>query len=180
MKTGENNDSYPKMKTNLVAIYHHPGLQRLFNEIGRQDHRTLVLWAIDTGREILEIYERTFPEDPRPGQALEAAEAWSRREIKMPVAKRFAKETHQAASEGKADSTVGLSERNAAAAAAHAMGQIIGVVHVGTHSTAYAAYAVQALVIRNAESDPEITLVKAVDYLSNRLAFWASSNKDKG
>jgi hypothetical protein len=169
------------MKTNLSAIYHHPEIQSLQQSLGRQDHRTLVLWALETGQEILTVFTQTFPEDPRPSLALQAAEAWSRGEIKMPMAKRAAKETHEAAKDAKATKgtlDIDDSKISAAVAAAHAMGQVIGVVHVGTHSTAYAAYAVQALVLLNTENDPETILAEAVNHLSNRLSYWASSYKE--
>jgi hypothetical protein len=168
------------MKTNLVAIYHHPGLHPLQDAIGSQDHRTLVLWALETGEEILEIYKTAFPDDPRPPQALEAADAWSRGEIKMPLAKRAAKETHEAAraaKEAKGMMDIENSKIDAAVAAAHAMGQIIGVVHVATHSTAYVAYAVQALVLLNSQRDPEEILLEAADRLSARLNYWAAADK---
>jgi len=172
------------MKTNLVAIYHHPGMQALHQSLGLQDHRTLVLWALETGKEILDIFALVFPEDPRPALALEAAEAWSRGEIKMPLAKKAARETHEAAREAKeAKATQNAkaakdAKVDAAVAAAHAMGQIIGVVHVGTHSTAYAAYAVQAVVLFNIHENQEDTLEKTAERLLDRLAYWATAPKD--
>ena len=165
------------MKTNLKAIYDHPGMQELHQSLGRQDHRTLVLWALQTGQEILDIFALSFPDDPRPAKALEAADAWSRGEMKMPAAKKAARETHEAAKEAKDALGMDISKRGAAVAAAHAMGQIIGVVHVGTHSTAYAAYAVQAMVILNSDCDPENTLCKAANYLIERLAYWSAVSK---
>ena len=166
------------MKTNLKAIYDHPGMQPLYEEISRQDHRTLVLWALDTAAEILEIFNMTFPSDPRPRQALDAAVTWSRGEIKMPVAKRAAKETHQAATDAKADPTMAETKKAAATAVAHAMGQAIGVVHVATHSTAFAAYVVQALIFANPERNSEEALGEAVEHLSANLKKFASTEKD--
>lgn len=173
------------MKTNLVAIYHHPGMQSLHNAISRQDHRTLILWALDTGEETLEIFSQVFPKDPRPAMALAAANIWSRGEIKMPVAKRAARETHQAAKDAKTmigklegkGSPIGHAQIDAAVAAAHAMGQIIGVVHVATHSTAYAAYAVQAAVLYHSDKDPEDSLAATVDHLLARLMHWSAAAK---
>lgn len=182
------------MKTNLAAIYHHPGMQSLHELLGQQNHRTLVLWALETGEEILKIFESVFPEDPRPARALAAADAWSRGEIKMPLAKIAARETHEAARDAKmAKGKLGVdiegSRIDAAVAAAHAMGQIIGVVHVGTHATAYAAYAVQAMVLINSRKapadsiDPEVSLgpeeslAEVVKHLSERLTHWASADK---
>lgn len=170
------------MKTNLAAIFHHPSLQPLHEAISKQDHRTLVLWALDTGIDVLNIFTGFFPDDSRPSRALAAADQWSRGEIKMPVAKRAAKETHQAAKEAL--------QIPAATAAAHAMGQIIGVVHVATHAPAYAAYAVQAWVLlaqhnqepdmsqdqnQNLDQVQNTALLEAVDHLLRRLAFWAET-----
>lgn len=169
------------MKTNLKAIYDHPGMQTLYEEIKRQDHRTLVLWALQTGQEILDIFTESFPDDPRPKQALDAAEAWSRGEIKMPAAKKAARETHEAAKEAKMSKgslEISLSKRDAAVAAAHAMGQIIGVVHVGTHSTAYAAYAVQASVLFDQFDNQEATLSRLVERLTQWLTYWETAPKD--
>ena len=179
------------MKTNLVAIYHHPALQPIYEAIGRQDHRTLVLWALDTGAEVLKTFTRFYPEDSRPVMALAAADAWSKGEIKMPVAKRAAKETHQAAKEAL--------QFPAATASAHAMGQIIGVVHVATHATAYAAYAMQASVLfaqHNHETDISLSQCQGLDvtrsleqaqnyalsetanHLLQRLTYWEEAPKD--
>lgn len=166
------------MKTNLKAIYDHPGMNVLYEAIDGQDHKTLVLWALDNAAEILGIFTMTFPEDPRPAQALDAAESWSRGEIKMPVAKRAAKETHQAATDAKADPNVAETKKAAAAAVAHAMGQAIGVVHVATHSTAFAAYVVQALIFANPERDSEEVLVETVTHLQDLLKRFATAQKD--
>lgn len=174
------------MKTNLNAIYNHPGMALLHKQLAEADHRTLVLWALDTGREVLELFTRLHPEDPRPTTALEAAQAWSRGEIKMPAAKRAAKETHQAAKDilqgtgqthGAATPEKGppATDAAAAAAAAHAMGQIIGVIHVGTHAPAYASYAVQALILIHHDDDPQETLEKAAGRLSERLTYWETA-----
>lgn len=166
------------MKTNLKAIYDHPGMQPLYEQIRRQDHRTLVLWALQTGQEILDIFTVSFPDDPRPRMALEAADAWSRGEIKMPIAKMAAGETHKAAKEAKGALDIAASKRIAAVAAAHAMGQIIGVVHVGTHSPAYAAYAVQSVVLFGPFDDPEASLSSTVEQLMRRLTYWETAPKD--
>lgn len=191
------------MKTNLNAIYKHPGMAFLHRQLAEADHRTLVLWALDTGREVLDIFTLLVPDDPRPAAALEAAQAWSRGDIKMPAAKRAAKETHQAASDvllamnphdmpdDKESAAVAINNAKAAAAAAHGIGQIIGVVHVGTHAPAYASYAVQAIVLLNPDDDPAKILEKAAARLSARLTYWETApqagrpwasflDKDKG
>ena len=96
----------------------------------------------------------------------------------MPAAKTAAKETHEAARDAKSAKDVVLNKREAAVAAAHAMGQIIGIVHVGTHATAYAAYCVQAVVHFNHGDDPEETLQDVAARLEGRLAYWAAAPKD--
>ncbi len=56
--------------------------------IEQQKHRTLVAWALDCAPRVLRIFEKEYPEEKRPRQALETAAAWARGEVKVPVAKK--------------------------------------------------------------------------------------------
>ena len=47
------------------------------------DHQLLALWAAACAEHVLALFESAQPEDPRPRQAIEAARAWARGEIKM-------------------------------------------------------------------------------------------------
>src|SRR6202171_851153 len=51
------------------------------------DHRLLALWAASCAEHVLDRFESTRPEDPRPRQAIEQARAWVRGEITMSQAR---------------------------------------------------------------------------------------------
>ena len=42
-----------------------------------QDHRVMVLWALSLAEETVEKLERKYPDEKRPREALEAAQAWA-------------------------------------------------------------------------------------------------------
>src|SRR5512138_1289569 len=47
------------------------------------DHALLVLWAAACAEHVLPLFESEHPTDPRPRQAIEAARAWARGEMRM-------------------------------------------------------------------------------------------------
>ncbi len=51
------------------------------------DHRLLALWAATCAEHVLPLFEAVRPADQRPRQAIEAARAWTRGEIKVMQAK---------------------------------------------------------------------------------------------
>ena len=112
-------------------------LQPIRALIEQQTHRTLVLWALDCARHLLPLFEGAYPQDRRPREAMDAAKAWARGEILMPEAKRAARATHAAAAEA-------ADQDPAACAVAHAMGHVIGTVHVETHAIGILMYGLTA------------------------------------
>jgi hypothetical protein len=101
------------------------------------DHRLLALWATDCAEHVLPYFEAGRPNDDRPRQAVEAARAWARGEIKMMRACDCAGASQDAAREVK-----GISE--AARMAALSAGQAAAVAHVAAHELGAAAYAIRA------------------------------------
>jgi thymidine phosphorylase len=98
------------------------------------DHRLLALWAASCAEHVLDRFESAQPEDPRPRQAIEQAQAWVRGEIKMMEAR---------AAGGQAMGAV-RDLRGAARHAAYAAGQAGAVAHVAAHELGAAAYAIKA------------------------------------
>ena len=47
------------------------------------DHHLLALWAASCAEHVLGLFESAQPKDPRPREAIEAARAWVRGEVKM-------------------------------------------------------------------------------------------------
>jgi hypothetical protein len=98
------------------------------------DHQLLALWAAACAEHVLDRFESAQPEDPRPRQAIEAARAWTRGELKMMETRALGGHAMGAARE----------LRGAARFAAYAAGQAAVVAHVAAHELGAAAYAIQA------------------------------------
>ncbi len=98
------------------------------------DHHRLALWAATCAEHVLPLFEAVRPDDPRPREAVEAARAWVRGELRMMAAR--AAGGHAM---GAARDLVG-----APRFAAYAAGQAGAVAHVAEHDLGAAAYAIKA------------------------------------
>jgi len=88
----------------------------------------------------------------------------------MPVAKRAALDAHIAAKE--------VEEDLAASAAAHAMGHVLGTVHVETHAINMVIYGLTAFVL---ESNKELifeVIKKETEWFYSRLQYWQVHEKE--
>ncbi|MCX6690201.1 MAG: hypothetical protein NTZ39_11035 [Methanoregula sp.] len=102
------------------------------------DHKTLAIWAIDCVERVLPFFEKKYPDDPRPRNALEACRAWITTGIfKISDIRKASLTAHAAARE--------VGEDTAARSAARAAGQAVATAHVPTHSLGAANYALQAI-----------------------------------
>ena len=98
------------------------------------DHHLLALWAALCAEHVLPLFEAVRPEDPRPRQAIEAARAWTRGELKMMESRALGGHAMGAARD----------LQGAARFAAYAAGQAAVVAHVAAHELGAAAYAIKA------------------------------------
>ena len=98
------------------------------------DHHLLALWAALCAEHVLDLFESTKPEDPRPRQAIECARSWVRGEVTMTQARAAGGHAMGAARD----------LRGAARHAAYAAGQAGAVAHVAAHELGAAAYAIKA------------------------------------
>lgn len=98
------------------------------------DHHLLAVWAATCAEHVLPLFESVRPDDPRPRQAIEAARAWTRGELKMMETRALGGHAMGAARD--------LS--GAARFAAYAAGQAAVVAHVAAHELGAAAYAIKA------------------------------------
>ncbi|RAQ94337.1 putative immunity protein [Thermogemmatispora tikiterensis] len=99
-----------------------------------EHHHLLALWAATCAEHVLPLFESLRPEDPRPRQAIAAARAWVRGEIKMMEARAAGGHAMAAARD----------LRGSARYAAYAAGQAAVVAHVAAHALGAAAYAIKA------------------------------------
>ena len=115
-----------------------------------ENHHLLALWAADCAEHVLHIFEDICPQDNRPREAIEAARAWVRGELKMMQARDFAGAAQDAARAVKV-----LSE--AARMAALSAGQAAVVAHVAAHELGAAAYAIRAVIESAPKPEREAT-----------------------
>jgi len=126
---------YRKMLSDINAPY----LQSLMKLIETQSKTILARWCIDYAQaNILPIYEKAFPGDKRPMNALNAAKEWLDGKVKLPYVKNIIlNECHAAAREAESVP--------AAQAAARTCGQAAAIIHTPTHSLGLALYGALAI-----------------------------------
>jgi len=118
--------------------------------VKKSDHKILATWAADCADRVLHHFEKNYPEDMRPREAIEAGRAWVREDIKMIDARKFAIASHAAARDAEQDPESQAAARSAGHAAATA--------HVARHAFAASTYAVSA--IRDSSTtDNEMVLI---------------------
>lgn len=144
-------------------------LQELIKLIELQNHRILVMWALDCGKITLGRFEEKYPNEPRPRMALELSQRWARGEIKMPIAKKAILEAHAVAKEIN-DEEYG--------ALCHAMGHAGATVHVGTHALGLPFYELTAIVLEYGKDAYQKPVSEKIGYYYQRLLYW-QENTDK-
>lgn len=106
---------------------------------GREDQIAMAAWAADCAERVLPHFERAYPEDDRPRQALEACRRWASTGVfQMAEIRGASLAAHAAAREAK--------DNEAAHFAARAAGQAVATAHVPQHAYGAAYYALKAIV----------------------------------
>jgi hypothetical protein len=130
--------------------------------VGKTDHKTLAVWAIDCVERVLPYFEDRYPEDHRPRHAVEILQAWINTGVfKMAVIRKASLDAHAAARE--------VGEDNAARSAARAAGQAVATAHVPTHAIGAAIYALQAIHRAANPSDADAAVAKERDWQYQHL-----------
>ncbi|HHX23151.1 MAG: putative immunity protein [Tepidanaerobacteraceae bacterium] len=144
-------------------------LQELIELIQVQNHRTLVMWALDCARQPLEQFEIKYHDERRPRICLELCESWARGKIKMPIAKRAILDSHAVAKE---------IDDNEYGALCHAIGHAGATVHVETHGLGLPIYELTALVLKYGIDNFQKPVSEKISYYNDRLLYW-QENTDK-
>lgn len=117
----------------MLSDWDAPYIQSLVKLIATQSKSTLVHWVVDYAEAvILPLYNKYYPNDLRPQNALDSAEQWLAGEIKLPQAKKVILQCHAAAREAD--------ENPVAQAAARAIGQSASTIHSARHCMGLALY----------------------------------------
>ena len=117
----------------MLSDWDAPYIQSLAKLIETQSKATLAIWAVDYAEQvILLLWNKYYPDDLRPQNALNAAREWLSGAIKLPQAKTAILECHAAARETDANPAV--------QAAARAIGQSASTIHSARHCIGLALY----------------------------------------
>ncbi|MFX1569071.1 MAG: putative immunity protein [Promethearchaeota archaeon] len=112
--------------------------KRILELVNKTDKKTLAIWAINCAKRVLPHFQKQFPIDSRPKNAILTLQAWIDTGIfKMAVIRKASLDSHAAARE--------VGEENASRSAARAAGQAVATIHVKNHSIGAAIYALQAI-----------------------------------
>jgi len=104
--------------------------------LGKLGHNSAVIWALDCAERVLPLFEKKYPRDKRPRQAIKVGRAWvSTGVFHMAVIRKASLDAHAAARKAN---------DGAARAAARAAGQAVAAAHVAGHALAAADYAAKA------------------------------------
>jgi hypothetical protein len=144
-------------------------LQELIELIQLQNHRTLVMWALDCAKVPLKQFEAKYPDERRPRICLEFCEDWARGRIKMPTAKRAILDSHAVAKE--------IDDREYGALC-HAIGHAGATVHVETHALGLPFYELTAIVLKYGKDNFQKPVSEKINYYRSRLLYW-QENTDK-
>ena len=144
-------------------------LQELIELIKLQNHRCLVLWALDCAKLPLKHFEERYPDEQRPRACLALCEDWARGRIKMPLAKSAILAAHAAAKD---------CEDVEYAALCHAIGHAGATVHVETHALGLPFYELSAIVFKNGKENYKKPVVDKIECYKERLLYW-QENTDK-
>jgi hypothetical protein len=146
-------------------------LQELKKLIQLQNHRTLVMWALDCAKRPLEQFEAKYPNEKRPRICLELCDAWAKGKIKMPIAKRAILDAHAVAKE------IGDNEYGALC---HAIGHAGATVHVETHALGLPFYELTGIVLKHGKENFAKPVSEKINYYYNRLLYWQENTDNLG
>lgn len=122
----------------MLSDWEKPHVQALMSTIETQSKHTLASWAINYSKDaLLPLYERAYPEDLRPVNALDGAKRWLEGTVKLPQVKPLILKCHEAAREA--------SDYPVAQGVARAIGQSASTIHSPRHCIGLYFYGALAL-----------------------------------
>jgi hypothetical protein len=134
---------------------------KIYKKYSREDQRSLASWAADCAERVLPLFERAYPKDDRPRNAIKVCRTWVRTGVfSMADIRGASLAAHAAARDAKEDA--------AACFAARAAGQAVATPHVPQHAYGSAYYALKAIVAIDPET-AEVRVAKERSWQSRRL-----------
>lgn len=88
-----------KRKNQILFSKDCPLFEQLNLLLAQQNHRAVVLWALELAEEAVGYLKEKYPLDSRPADALVVTRLWAAGKVKMPVAKKEILRCHGMAKE---------------------------------------------------------------------------------
>ena len=130
--------------------------------LSEADRRFVAAWAADCAARVLGLFEAEAPDDDRPRALTARTRAYARGELNTAdeIRRRFA-----------GGVGVGDVKGPAAAAAARAAGQAVGICHMGAHALGAAAYAAKAVGLAHPDQPEavEAEIRWQIDHMSTEI-----------
>ncbi len=135
-------------------------LYELNKLLKNQNKRIITLWAFDFAEESINYFEKKFPFEKAPRNALKSSILWAQSKIKMPQAKQDILACYAFAKQISDPEYIAL---------CHAIAQACSVVHTTGHAMGYPIYELTSLVNRygldNCINKIELRKRKYIDHL---------------
>jgi hypothetical protein len=143
-------------------------LQDLASLIQEQNHRTLVLWALELADGTVRDMLLRHPDEKRLQEAVLTARDWAFGKTKMPAAQRAILQAHAAAKESGSLEDIAL---------CHAVGQACSVVHTRGHAIGYPLYDLTAIVRKQGAPACKTVVEARKQTYIDRLLYWQAHHE---
>ncbi len=115
---------------------------KAMRKFGKQDQRSLAIWAVDCALRYLPFFEKAYPNDKRPRIAIKVCLEWiETQKFRMKTIRKASLDSHAAARKAKKNPT--------ACFAARAAGQAVATAHVPEHAFGAAYYGLKIAAEKN-------------------------------
>lgn len=129
------------------------------NEITENEHKALALWAADCAEHVLPYFEKEYPKDKRPRNAIKECRKWARTGVfVMNDVRKTSLGAHAAARKCR---------NEPARFAARSAGQAMAVAHAPGHAVAAAWYARKAVGAAASEEESKWQMKKLPKKISS-------------
>jgi hypothetical protein len=136
--------------------------EAMWELVSKTDQKTLAVWASDCVERVMPYFEKKYPQDHRPRNALQTLQTWMQTGVfKMAVIRKASLDSHAAARE--------VGEDSPARSVARAAGQAVATAHVPTHALGAAMYALQAIHRATNPADAGTAVAKEQDWQYQHL-----------
>ncbi|MBS3990557.1 MAG: hypothetical protein KGZ51_00665 [Erysipelothrix sp.] len=158
-----------KRKNQLLFSKDSLFLDDLNQLIKQQNHRTLVLWALELANEAVQILAQRFPSEHRLELAVHLSRDWALGKANMTLARHAILQAHAVAKD--LDSLEDI-------AMCHAIGQACSVVHTSKHALGFPIYELTAIIRRHGIPECEKAVEDRKQYYMDRINYWSHHYND--